>query len=234
MTLIRKNILVFDLDGTLVDSMGAFAHSAGQIMSQLYSCTYEWGKEQYQATSGIPFPDQLQKIFPKNPLNTHANDLFIQEKTKSYHRSCMFDGAHQSLVELRNQGFHLIISSNNDQILVTKKMAEYQDLFIEILGHQHNIYKGEDHFRTIEDSLNCSRKQFIFIGDSLHDALIAQECGVSFIAKCGTFPKASFLTQGIAEDTFDHYKNFVQTVMHVSSREGSDISNQVSLPNYIY
>ena len=61
-----------------------------------------------------------------------------------------------------------------------------------VLGWKPNFSKGEAHFSYIQEQLGVGRDEMMFIGDSLHDGERAQEAGIDFIGKTGTFTSDDF------------------------------------------
>lgn len=195
----NKRVVVFDMDGTLVDSMGNFGEIAASIISRYYGCGLAWAREQYKKTSGLPFPFQLEQFFPNNPLNAKAVLEFNREKETSYQGRPFYQDMEETLVWLKKRGVRLAVSSNNDQALVNQKLLDKAYYFDAILGYRPGFLKGKDHFTWISRLLGVSKTEIIFIGDSLHDAQMAQESQISFIGKTGTFSTQDFVKQNIAD-----------------------------------
>lgn len=194
----RKFIVIFDFDGTLVDSMTDFARIASKVMVRRFGCDPKWAHDQYRGTSGLPFPYQIEKIFPGDQRNKKAVEEFVSEKLSLYQSYPFYEDVEPTLLWLKSNGFRLAISSNNDEGLIDQKIRPLSAYFDKILGFHDGFLKGKAHFSKLKEELNCSEKEMIFIGDSLNDARVAEENNVSFIARLGTFSKQDFLNQGIA------------------------------------
>lgn len=205
---LAPSAVIFDLDGTLVDSMGGFAQIASDALVRFWACDPQWAAEQYKETSGLPFPFQLEKIFPNDPKNRDAVAYFDEEKRKAYKACPFFPEVRSALENLKAKGVRLAISSNNDQRLVEEKAAQLGFDFDRVLGYRPGFLKGRDHFRWIEHTLKTPPPRMLFVGDSLHDGRMAQEYDIAFIARLGTFSRADF--EGIP--AVHHIKNF--TTLH--------------------
>src|SRR6185369_12439926 len=72
--------VMFDLDGTLIDTMGGFADLAAEIMAARHGLDAVEGRRRYMETSGIPFRQQLEVIHPAHAQNDAASDEFEQRK----------------------------------------------------------------------------------------------------------------------------------------------------------
>lgn len=202
--------LVFDFDGTLVDSMGGFATIAASVICKHFGKTPAWGKARYLETSGLPFPFQLEKIFPGDPRIPEAVAEYDREKIESYGKASFFPDVKPALEWLCDQGVGLAISSNNDFALLEKKLGTLASLFDCVAGFEPGFLKGRKHFEWIRARLGSP--SLLFIGDSLHDAAMAKENNIPFYARLGTFTEEDFLRQGIAKaclDSFSSLKNLV-------------------------
>src|SRR5262249_60976340 len=57
------SVLLFDLDGTLVDTMQAIADLAAGVMARHFGVVERPARKLYLEPSGIPFQQQLEAIF---------------------------------------------------------------------------------------------------------------------------------------------------------------------------
>src|SRR3954470_12157239 len=73
-------VLLCDLDGTLIDSMPTLADLATEVMESVYGTPRMLARELYLATCGLPFVKQLEEIYPGDPRNEGASDLFEGRK----------------------------------------------------------------------------------------------------------------------------------------------------------
>ncbi len=213
--------MVFDVDGTLVDSMTHFGEIASEVIHLHYGKTKLWGGQAYRDTSGLPFPFQLEKLFPGDSRNVVAAKEFQTSKESSYHEAPFYSDMEETLVALKKRGYWIATSSNNEQDLVLKKFARRTSLFDLILGFRPNFSKGADHFQTIAKLFGVTPSDMLFVGDSLHDAKMAHENNISFVGKLGTFQRSDFVAQGFTSVAIEHLSELTKILIHDSTSQHS-------------
>ncbi len=174
-------LIVFDLDGTLVDTMEAYAEKASELIERFYGVPRERAKRMYLETSGMPFLYQLNEMFPEKFIdNVRVARMFENWKKIAFVGVRVDSNVREFLKELKEEGYILAVSSNNVQELVEKFVKGCP--FDYVLGWDWaNFTKGEPHFYALERSSGIPRKEFLFVGDSERDRKVAEECGVRFL-----------------------------------------------------
>lgn len=188
----KKKVLIFDFDGTIVDSMGTFAQIASKVMPKYYTIDSATAHRLYLTTSGIPFFEQLETIFPGHHQNPKAANEYETIKKESYFTKKIFTDVPETIKTLRENNIKVIVSSNNFQELVNEFVNRTKISFDMVLGYRTNFAKGTDHFNYIIKQLGCTREEMIFVGDSLKDAERARDCGIDFIGREGIFKGEEF------------------------------------------
>lgn len=188
-----KHVVIFDFDGTLVDSMGGFTQIAARVLSKYFGVTQAQGAALYKATSGLPFCDQVSALFPDHANTEAAVSAFETEKATSYLSKAPYPDAFDMLNQLHQKGLTTVISSNNFQTLVDQLVQHTQLPVDLVLGlRDHNFGKGDPHFNHISEVVGVGRDAMVFVGDSLKDAEHALACEVDFIGRLGTFSRDDF------------------------------------------
>jgi phosphoglycolate phosphatase-like HAD superfamily hydrolase len=204
---LKKSVCLFDFDGTLVDSMGAFADLAAQLISKHYGREKTAAREAYLRTSGLPFFSQLEALFPNHPLNSGVARSFESGKQEGYWQAAFFPEVASTLKRLQETGIRTAISSNNgqelvDQFLRKRGATEYFDL---VLGFRLGFSKGKDHFEAVLKHFRVGPDEVLFIGDSLHDAGKAKDFGLDFVGRVGTFSRERFQQEFPDLTVMDHF-----------------------------
>ena len=161
---IAPRAVVFDLDGTLVDTMPILADLASSVMSERFGITRERARELYLSTCGIPFADQLEAIYPEDPRNAEAADTFESAKPARCGDARMSRDTVAVLDRLRRRGLFLAISSNNGSDNVDRFVEENGYPFEMALGYGAGLRKGEPHFDRLCEAFDLGRHDLVFVG----------------------------------------------------------------------
>lgn len=183
---------IFDLDGTLIDSMGSLTHLATEILARTYALPAARARELYRQTSGRPFVEQVAQLFPNDARNAAAVEQFESTKRTQYLDTPAFPEVADTLALLRVRGDFLAVSSNNMQDLVEQIVKQQQLPVHCALGYHNGVGKGAAHFAQIQSQSGSAGDTLHFIGDSLHDAALARELHIPFTARVGTFTHEEF------------------------------------------
>ncbi|HLU66926.1 MAG TPA: HAD family hydrolase [Kofleriaceae bacterium] len=201
-------VIMFDLDGTLVDTMPAFADLAAEVMERRHGLDRCWARARYLETSGIPFCKQLEVICPGHPDNRPASDEFEARKRAVCNRVSMDAGTVAALEDLRAMGIRLVVSSNTGQAFVDEFAAREAFRFDLALGFDpaRGLAKGRPHVERATSELGVCNGDLLFVGDSLADAELADKSGVAFVGRLGTFQAEDFRRRDPRARTIGHVR----------------------------
>ena len=188
--------ILFDLDGTLINTMEGFADLAAELMERDYNMPFKEGRRNYITTSGIPFKHQLEVIFPGNTVNFEVQKEFEIRKQEVFFNTPLDDDTILALNGLKELGIKVIVSSNNYHEFVLKYFNKYNKFsFDMILGYKDGFAKGKAHILHVINEFRIVENEMIFVGDSLHDGDVAQELGIPFIGRLAIRTKKEFLSR---------------------------------------
>jgi phosphoglycolate phosphatase len=184
---------LFDLDGTLIDTMPILADLATDVLAEVFAMPRSLGRELYLTTCGLPFIRQLDSICPGDARNQMASDLFEGRKPARCQTARMTPETRRTLGSLQARGVFIAISSNNG-VQNVRSFADASEFpFDLVLAYDgKGLAKGGPHIERCERAFGFSRGQMLFVGDSLHDGEIAEREGIPFVGVAGTFAKDRF------------------------------------------
>ncbi|MFX0183924.1 MAG: HAD family hydrolase [Candidatus Hodarchaeota archaeon] len=189
--------ILFDFDGTIIDSMPFLENNAVSLLTKYYKFTKEEAQRKYRNTTGLPFVQQMEIISPDNHnLNSEIVDKFEKMKIQKIFDQKPFNESYEVLKELKIRRYKLGISSGTIEEIIAEYLNEenISDLVDDILGWKPGFEKGKDHFDFISSKYGFSPSEIVFIGDSLNDARRANNNGILFIARVGMFQSDDFET----------------------------------------
>lgn len=209
-------LVIFDLDGTLVDSLADLAEAVNYALSQFNFPVHPLESFRYFVGNGVPklieraLPEdnrsQEQIEQTKEIFGTYYN-MHCTDKTRPY------DGIEKLLADLKRQGIKLAVASNkSDEFarLIVKHF--FGDTFDCVSGGKADIPKkpAPDIVFGIMKELGVSAEDTYFIGDSNVDMFTAQNAGIKSIGCLWGFRTKEELVSGgadfIAEKPDDIYK----------------------------
>lgn len=190
----RPAVIMFDLDGTLIDTMSAFADLAADMMALHHGDDVAFARARYLETSGIPFRQQLEVIHPGHPANDLASSEFERRKRRICDTTSMDPRTLAGLYMLRREGIKLVVSSNTGQVFVDEFVARESFAFDLALGYDpvRGLAKGIQHVAQTMAEFGITPLDILFVGDSLKDAELALASGVAFVGRLGTFRAEDF------------------------------------------
>ena len=185
-------ICVFDFDGTIVDTMSNLTKTAVEVITKYYPVSDKEARQGFINTSGIPFFQQIELLFPDDPRNKEASEEYEREKLKGFFEEPVFPDTQEIFSYLKEKNYLIALSSSNFQEVVDKYL-KIKGIKVDLaLGAKEDFYKGEGHFNFIKDKYNLRKEEMVFVGDSLKDGERAISCGIDFIGKKGIFSSSAF------------------------------------------
>ncbi|MFX0051826.1 MAG: HAD family hydrolase [Candidatus Hodarchaeota archaeon] len=193
----KKNIryILFDFDGTIVNSMPFLENNAVLLLTKFYNFSTKEAQQKYRETTGLPFVQQMDIISPNNAhLNSKIVYKFEKMKIEKIYEQKLFSESYEVIQELKKRRYWLGISSGTIEDIITEyiRNENISELVDDIMGWRPGFEKGKDHFDFISSKYNLKSSEIVFIGDSLNDARRANDNGILFIAKLGMFHLKDF------------------------------------------
>lgn len=176
------SLLIFDCDGTLVNSDDLVIHCAQEMARELDvpSPTIS----HIQLGFGMHLQNFCQHVFPNHDWQI-CSKIFYRYYTPENLSKNFFAGALETLTHLKRQGFILAMATNTVRAAINAILEQVQgaDLFVALrCGDDGFIKPHPEMLLGLLRELNIKSKNALFIGDTLHDLQLAQNAGVDFLA----------------------------------------------------
>ena len=179
--------VIFDLDGTLLNTLDDLANAGNYALEQLGLPPHEIEKYKYFVGNGIP--KLIERILPEGSdceLFDRAYDFFSEyysdhstDMTKPY------DGICDLLSKLKKCGIKTGVATNKDHSFSEKLIRIFFSDIIQIVcGRRDGIPKKPDPFSVnyIMDKLGAEKSETLYVGDSNVDMNTAYNAGLD---SCG-------------------------------------------------
>lgn len=179
------DVLIFDFDGTIADTMGFLTETAAFLLSTRYGMTRDRARRAYVETSGLPFVQQMEIIFPGDPRNAGTVRDFENAKLDNLMEFRLYPDAIPAISRIRRSGISVCVSSSNREELIRELMRS-RGLEVDlVMGFRPGFEKGRHHFELARSTFDTGFDRLLFVGDSHRDGLTARSAGVMFIVRTG-------------------------------------------------
>lgn len=189
-------IIIFDMDGTLVESMELYLFAFCQVLASANGVSFDLSREVFESTAGLPLDEQFQLALEKSGITSNYDlNALIQSfwQVAGEADARVVPDAPGTLRKLASAGYTLIVSSGSIPAVVANRakkanIAQYFRLLLGTdYGHSREMVKGKGHFEIIQRELSITPSLFrniaIMVGDGPHDITIAKNAGIRSIAK---------------------------------------------------
>ncbi|MFM2370097.1 MAG: hypothetical protein RL619_2418 [Bacteroidota bacterium] len=195
--------IIFDLDGTLVNSLEDIADAMNTVLQGLNYPTHSYDAYQYFIGSGLR--NLVTKALPATHHDETQIDNCYHLMVEVYRDNCTrktkaYDGIFELLDELKSRNIKLSVFSNKADDLTKEITATlFPDYFNPIVGLTTESLKKPNPFKTVEISKNFGLKaeEIIFIGDSGIDMQTATNANMYAVGVLwGYRPEEELLSNG--------------------------------------
>ncbi|MCM1335604.1 MAG: HAD-IA family hydrolase [Bacteroides sp.] len=179
--------VLFDLDGTLLNTLEGLADAGNYALSELSLPTHPI--ECYRSFVGNGIPKLIERMLPPNTekaIFEKAHDLFcsyydihMNDKTFPY------DGIAALLMRLKDSGIKLAVITNKAHSFAEGMLhAAFGDIFDIIFGSVEGKPKKPDPYWALRalETLSIKPEEALYVGDSGVDMNTAKNAG---IVSCG-------------------------------------------------
>jgi len=211
--------VIFDIDGTLVDSVNLHAHAWQEAFQHFgHSIPFEDVRHQIGKGSDKLIPHFLSPLEDERlgeDLDAFRSELW---KQKYLHQVQSFPQVRQLFERILADGKHVVLASSakGDELEEYKKIAGIADL-VDRETSSDDVENSKPDPDIIHAALaklhHVNPAEVIMVGDTPYDAIAAKKAGVRTIGVlCGGFPEPELLEAGVVaiyrdpSDLLIHYR----------------------------
>lgn len=197
-TIKRFDTVIFDLDGTLLDTLGDLTDSVNAAL-RLFDCPAV-STDDARRFIGDGYAKLIERAIPGGTENTHFSQC-LEEFKNHYNRNMMnrtkpYPGIMELLAKLQKRGCRIAVVSNKNDIAVKALTKHYFGAYIQTaVGASAEIPRKPDPtsvFMALEE-LGADRSTAVYVGDSDIDIRTAQHAGMPCVSVSWGFRDVDFL-----------------------------------------
>jgi len=198
--------VIFDLDGTLLNTIDDLANSVNFMLRQFGFPTFSVDEYKYKVGNG------MRKLIERSLPKTHGSDEQIEKSLKVFmdyynqHKSdntAPYKDIINLLNDLKTKGIKLAVVTNKAHVSANPLIKNtFPDIFDEITGQKENVPtkpNPQSVFNTLE-KLNVTPDECLFVGDSGVDMQTAKNAEIKAIGVLWGFRKKEELLQDGADE----------------------------------
>ena len=214
-----KKLVIFDLDGTLLDTIADLAESANYALKQLDYPTHPVDAIRTFVGNGIN--KLLERALPAHE-QTEENIMRMRSHFVPYYDihnadlSTPYPGIVSLLEDLQAKGILIAVASNKYQEATVKLVKQYFPNidFVEILGQREGINVKPDPSIVFDilQKANLSKENVLYVGDSGVDMQTAINAGVDAVGVTWGFRSKEVLMEHGATYIVDKPQEIVSIV----------------------
>lgn len=181
----QYQLLVFDWDGTVIDSAGLIVSSIQRACADLNLPIPSARDSSY--VIGLGMKDSMQHLLPKLAERDYPPfmDRYRHHFLGRDHEAPLFDGIQNLLEELEQAGHWLAVATGKSRVGLDRSLEQTG------IGKRfHTTRCADESFSKpnpamlfeVMDSLGIAKENTLMIGDTSHDLLMAKNAGVAAVA----------------------------------------------------
>ena len=183
-----KKLIVFDLDGTLINSLEDLADSANHVLIQHGFLIHPVDAYRYFVGDGVR--KLIERILPQEERTDARIEQCRQEFVAYYKvhmedKTSVYEGITELLAELKNRGLKIAVATNKVHVAVEPLMAKYfpNIRFDAMIGQREGVPvkpTPQIMFDILKET-GCEPSEALHVGDTATDMQLAHNAGVESV-----------------------------------------------------
>lgn len=211
-------LAIFDLDGTLLDTLGGLANSANYALEQNGFEIHEMDK--YRMFVGAGIPKVIERMLPEKHRDQQTKDrvraIFDQHyKEHNLEQPKPFEGMIEALQTLKQKGVHIAVLSNKPHELTQIMIDNVFENEVELTYGQREgvpIKPNPQGVEEVIDHFVVDKKECVYIGDMDIDMLVGKNAGIDTIGVAWGFREGKGLVEAGADYVIEEVSQLVEVI----------------------
>lgn len=209
-------VIIFDLDGTLLNTLDDLADSTNFALSEFNYPTRS--KEEISTFVGNGVAKLIERAIPDGKHNPNFNkclEIFKQHYSiNKYNKTAPYNDIINLLIELKEKNYKIAVVSNKFDLAVKELCQKYFPNLIDIaIGENEaagiNKKPAPDTINLVLEQLELTSNQAIYVGDSDVDILTAKNSNMPCISVTWGFRDKEFLLENDAKIIINNPKEII-------------------------
>ncbi len=197
----KKKLIIFDLDGVLINSLDNMKFALNQTSRQL---NINLNFEIYKKYLGLPFKDIMKKMKIKKNIKVIKKnyEMFSTKKIKKI----KIKKADINELNLLKKKCHLAIFTSKSKKRTLKIIKK--DKLFDCIITADDVSKGKPNpegLKKILKKLNIKKKDTLYVGDSLYDYKASKSAKIKYIHATWGYDKIIYKNKNIIK--LNHFKD---------------------------
>ena len=181
----KNKLIIFDLDGTLIDTLSDIEHIFNYVL--IKNGLGKKSKNFYKKNIGNGLDYLLRKCLPDPYIGDFgllSNEVRDQYKRKLNTKTKIYDGIIYVLEYLKTNQVNMAVISNKLHLLAVRSVKTYFNAYaMKVIGAEGGFPRKPSPDSTFHmlQYFNCSASDAYFIGDSIVDIKTAQSANISSV-----------------------------------------------------
>ncbi|ERT04724.1 HAD hydrolase, IA, variant 1 family protein [Lyngbya aestuarii BL J] len=213
-----KNILIFDFDGTLADTLDAIAQISNRLSVEFgYPPTSPEDLAELKNLSAWEIIRRSKISIFKLPFLLRRIRRELQKDIQYIH---LFPEIKEVLEELKNQGYSLYILTSNSRENVIEVFQKYQILHLfDRVDSASTLFGKSRYIKNILKQENLLPSKALYIGDETRDIEAAKKAKVKTIAVSWGFNSPEILSRYHPDALIDHPQELIKVLQAMKIQE---------------
>lgn len=179
-----KKLIIFDMDGTLIDSSLTLARAINHVRQNLGLKAME--EEHILSKVNQADLNPAQYFYETETFSPQQEEWFSGYYTQNHEQEIrLYDGIKNLLEELKEKGFKLALATNAYKISALESLSYLNILeFFDMVICHDEVKRGKPYpdmlYRVLEE-LNIKNNEAIFVGDGERDEMASNSANIEYI-----------------------------------------------------